>query len=165
VVHEIAREMRQLTDEYSKRLLIDEIYLPAERLMHYYGNNLDEVHLSFNFQLIDAAWNACDLVSLIARYEDALPPGNWPNWVLSNHDSPRIAARLGQKQARVAALLLLTLRGTPTVYYGDELGLDDAAIPRDRVRDPRELREPGLGRESQRTDAVGRLAKRRFHKE
>ena len=90
---------------------------------------------------------------LIAQYEDALPAGGWPNWVLSNHDRPRIATRLGQKQARVAALLLLTLRGTPTVYYGDELGLDDAAIPRDRVRDPRELREPGLGlgRDPQRT--------------
>jgi glycosidase len=96
--------------------------------MDYYGNNLDVVHLPFNFQLIDAAWNARDLVPLIARYEEALPAGGWPNWVLSNHDRPRIAARLGQKQARAAALLLLTLRGTPTVYYGDELGLDDAAI-------------------------------------
>jgi alpha-glucosidase len=144
-VHEIAREMRRLTDEYSERLLIGEIYLPLERVMDYYGNNLDEVHFPFNFQLIDAAWNARNLFSLIAQYEDALPAGGWPNWVLSNHDRPRIATRLGQKQARVAALLLLTLRGTPTVYYGDELGLDDAAIPRDRVRDPRELREPGLG--------------------
>jgi alpha-glucosidase len=152
-VHEIAREMRRLTDEYSERLLIGEIYLPVERVMDYYGSNLDEVHLPFNFQLIDAAWNARDLVSLIARYEDALPAGGWPNWVLSNHDRPRIAARLGQKQARIAVLLLLTLRGTPTVYYGDELGLDDAAIPHDRVRDPRELREPdlGLGRDPQRT--------------
>jgi alpha-glucosidase len=152
-VHEIAREMRRLTDEYSERLLIGEIYLPVERVMDYYGNNLNEVHLPFNFELIDAAWNARDLVSLITRYEDALPAGGWPNWVLSNHDRQRIAARLGQNQARVAALLLLTLRGTPTMYYGDELGLKDEAIPRDRVRDPRELREPGLGlgRDPQRT--------------
>ena len=87
------------------------------------------------FQLIDASWNARDLVSLIGRYEGAVPAGGWPNWVLSNHDRSRIAARLGQKQARVAALLLLTLRGTPTMYYGDELGLDDAEIPGDLVRD------------------------------
>ena len=144
-VHEIAREMRQLADEYGERLLIGEIYLPVERLMDYYGNNLEEVHLPFNFQLIDATWNARDLVSLIARYESALPAGGWPNWVLSNHDRSRIAARVGAKQARVAALLLLTLRGTPTMYYGDELGLDDAEIPGDLIQDPRELREPGLG--------------------
>jgi len=152
-VHEIAREMRRLTDRYGERLLIGEIYLPVERVMDYYGNNLDEMHLPFNFQLIDAAWNARDLISLISQYEDVLPAGGWPNWVLSNHDRPRIATRLGQKQARVAAVLLLTLRGTPTIYYGDELGLEDVAIPRDRVRDPRELREPGLGlgRDPQRT--------------
>ena len=145
--------MRQLTDEYGERLLIGEIYLPVERLMDYYGNTLKEVHLPLNFQLIDVSWNARDLVSLIARYEGALPAGGWPNWVMSNHDRSRVAARLGQKQARVAALLLLTLRGTPTVYYGDELGLDDAEIPGDLVRDPRELREPdlGLGRDPQRT--------------
>lgn len=152
-VHEVAREMRRLTDEYRERLLIGEIYLPIERLMDYYGNNLDEVHLPFNFQLIDTAWNARDLASLIARYEDALPAGGWPNWVLGNHDRPRIATRLGQKQAHIAAVLLLTLRGTPTMYYGDELGLHDVAIPHDLVRDPRELREPnlGLGRDPQRT--------------
>jgi glycosidase len=152
-VHAIAREMRRVTDQYGERLLIGEIYLPVERLMDYYGNNLDEVQLPFNFALIEAAWNTRDLAALIARYEAALPAGGWPNWVLGNHDRPRIAARLGREQARVAALLLLTLRGTPTMYYGDELGLNDAAIPRDRVRDPRELREPnlGLGRDPQRT--------------
>ncbi len=152
-VHEIAREMRQLTDEYGGRLLMGEIYLPVERLMDYYGNTLKEVHLPLNFQLIAASWNARHLVSLIARYEGALPAGGWPNWVLSNHDRSRVAARLGQKQARVAALLLLTLRGTPTMYYGDELGLDDVEIPGELVRDPRELREPdlGLGRDPQRT--------------
>jgi glycosidase len=152
-VHQVAREMRRLADKYGERLLIGEIYLPIERVMDYYGRDLDEVHLPFNFQLIDAPWNARDLASLIARYEDALPTGGWPNWVLSNHDRRRVATRLGQKQARVAAMLLLTLRGTPTLYYGDELGLDDVAMPRDRVRDPRELREPGLGlgRDPQRT--------------
>jgi glycosidase len=145
--------MRQLTDEYSERLLIGEIYLPVERLMNYYGKDLDEVHLPFNFQLIDAAWNARNLLSLISRYEQALPAAGWPNWVLGNHDRRRIAGRLGQDQARVAALLLLTLRGTPTMYYGDEVGLEDEAIPSNRVRDPRELREPGLGlgRDPQRT--------------
>jgi glycosidase len=111
------------------------------------------VHLPFNFQLVDAAWEARSLATLIANYEAALPPGGWPNWVLGNHDRPRVAAKHGQIQARVAAMLLLTLRGTPTLYYGDELGLSDVAIPPDQVQDPRGLHEPGLalGRDPVRT--------------
>lgn len=145
-VHAIAAEMRAIADSYpDDRVLIGEIYLPIERLIHYYGLAAPEVHLPFNFQLIDAPWHARQLARMIADYEAALPPGGWPNWVLGNHDRPRIATRVGAAQARVAAVLLLTLRGTPTLYYGDEIGLTDVAIPADRVQDPRELREPGLG--------------------
>jgi alpha-glucosidase len=144
-VFEIAAAMRALADSYGDRVLVGEIYLPIERLMAYYGKQGEGVHLPFNFQLIEADWNARALHRLIADYEAALPPDGWPNWVLGNHDRPRIATRVGEAQARVAAMLLLTLRGTPTLYYGDEIGLADVAIPADRVSDPRELREPGLG--------------------
>jgi alpha-glucosidase len=144
-VHDIAAEMRRIADSYGSRLLIGEIYLPLERLMHYYGRETAGVHLPFNFRLIDAPWHARGLASMIAEYEAALPAGAWPNWVLGNHDRPRLAARLGEAQARVAAMLLLTLRGTPTLYYGDELGIGLVDIPREQVQDPRELREPGLG--------------------
>jgi len=141
----IAAEMRALADSYGDKLLVGEIYLPVERLMAYYGKQGEGLHLPFNFQLIDAAWNAAALHRMVGDYEAALPPDGWPNWVLGNHDRPRIASRVGEAQARVAAMLLLTMRGTPTLYYGDELGLADVAIPADKVRDPRELREPGLG--------------------
>ncbi|MGH8535901.1 MAG: alpha-amylase family glycosyl hydrolase [Gammaproteobacteria bacterium] len=144
-VHAIAAEMRRIADSYGDRVLIGEIYLPLERLMHYYGRDTAGVHLPFNFQLIEARWHARGLATLIAEYEAALPPGGWPNWVLGNHDRPRIAARLDEAQARVAAMLLLTLRGTPTLYYGDELGIGRVDIPAAQVQDPRELREPGLG--------------------
>ncbi|UAK24763.1 alpha-amylase family glycosyl hydrolase [Sphingomonas nostoxanthinifaciens] len=144
-VFAIAAEMRALADSYGDKVLIGEIYLPVERLMAYYGKDGDGVHLPFNFQLIEAPWDARGLHRLIADYEAALPRGGWPNWVLGNHDRPRIASRVGYAQARVAAMLLLTLRGTPTIYQGDELGLADGVIPPDRVQDPRELREPGLG--------------------
>ena len=144
-VHDIAAEMRRIADEYGDRVLIGEIYLPVERLMHYYGQGEPGVHLPFNFQLIDAAWNARALAAQIAGYEAALPKGGWPNWVLGNHDRPRVATKRGPQQARVAAMLLLTLRGTPTLYYGDELGLADGDIPPALVQDPRELREPGIG--------------------
>jgi alpha-glucosidase len=145
-VHDIAAEMRAIADGYGERVLIGEIYLPVPKLMTYYGSEAaPEVHLPFNFQLIEAEWNAPSLARLIADYEAALPPGGWPNWVLGNHDRPRAATRFGAEQARVAAMLLLTLRGTPTIYYGDEIGMADVAIPADQVQDPRELREPGLG--------------------
>jgi alpha-glucosidase len=146
-VHDIAAEMRAIADGYpGDRVLIGEIYLPIPKLMTYYGSEArPEAHLPFNFQLIDAPWDAATLADAIADYEAALPPHGWPNWVLGNHDRPRIATRVGAAQARVAAMLLLTLRGTPTLYYGDEIGLTDVAIPADRVQDPRELREPGLG--------------------
>jgi alpha-glucosidase len=144
-VHEIAAEMRTLADGYGDRVLIGEIYLPVERLVRYYGVDAPGVHLPFNFQLIDAPWNARAIERMIADYEAALPEGAWPNWVLGNHDRPRVAAKLGEAQARVAAMLLLTLRGTPTLYYGDELGIGHVEIPDAKVQDPRELREPGLG--------------------
>jgi len=144
-VHAIAAEMRRIADSYGDRVLIGEVYLPLERLMHYYGRDAAGVHLPFNFQLVEAPWHARGLATMIAEYEDALPPGGWPNWVLGNHDRPRIAARLGDAQARVAAMLLLTLRGTPTIYYGDELGIGRVDIAPGQVQDPRELREPGLG--------------------
>jgi alpha-glucosidase len=88
---------------------------------------------------------------LIVEYEAALPVGGWPNWVLSNHDRPRIASRVGPDQARIAAMLLLTLRGTPTIYYGDEIAMQDVAIA--HVRDPLEKNVPGrgLGRDGCRT--------------
>ena len=157
-VHAIAADMRAVADRYGasgrgERVLIGEIYLPVERLLHYYGRERPEVHLPLNFQLIDAPWQARSLATLIADYEAALPPGAWPNWVLGNHDRSRVAAKRGQAQARIAAMLLLTLRGTPTLYYGDELGLSDVAISPAEIQDPRELREPGLalGRDPVRT--------------
>ncbi|HEU5072830.1 MAG TPA: alpha-amylase family glycosyl hydrolase [Polyangiaceae bacterium] len=113
--------------------------------MHYYGMDLSGLHLPFNFQLIHAKWEARVLSAIVREYEQALPPGAWPNWVLGNHDRSRIASRVGPRQARVAAMLLLSLRGTPTLYYGDELGMQDVLIPADQVRDPWEKNVPGLG--------------------
>ncbi len=122
-VHDLIRELRGVIDEFPERLLIGEIYLPLDRLVTYYGRELAGVHLPFNFSLLETPWNARAVSQLIDRYESLLPKGAWPNWVLGNHDRPRVASRIGQAQARVAAMLLLTLRGTPTLYYGDEIGL------------------------------------------
>ena len=144
-VHDVIAEMRRVLSRYGDRVLIGEIYLPLERLVTYYGKYLSGAHLPFNFQLIQTSWNAPAISCLIEDYEKLLPAGGWPNWVLGNHDQPRVAARIGQAQARVAAMLLLTLRGTPTMFYGDEIGLGQVAIPADAVQDPWEKNEPGLG--------------------
>ena len=138
-------ELRAVVDEFDDRLLIGEIYLPLERLVAYYGIDLSGAHLPFNFALLSAPWHARALAELIDRYEAVLPQGAWPNWVLGNHDRPRVASRVGAAQARVAAMLLLTLRGTPTIYYGDEIGLRQLPIAPDQVRDPFEKNVPGVG--------------------
>jgi alpha-glucosidase len=144
-VHDIVRSMRDTLNHYGERLLIGEIYLPVEQLVTYYGHDGDGANMPFNFALITAPWNASGIAAYIRDYERALPAGAWPNWVLGNHDNPRVATRIGQERARAAAVLLLTLRGTPTIYYGDELGMLDGVIPSNAIQDPAELRQPGIG--------------------
>ena len=126
---------------YDERVLIGEIYLPIERLVDLLrqGSRAARICRSIS-SCIQTAWNARGDRKLVTDYEAALPPGGWPNWVLGNHDQPRIAARVGAAQARVAAMLLLTLRGTPTMYYGDELGIGSGD-------DPAEARAGPMGKE------------------
>lgn len=151
LVHDIIAEMRKLMDGYGDKLLIGEIYLPLNKLVTYYGKENKGVHLPFNFQLIRVDWHAESIYALVNEYEGSLPPGGWPNWVLGNHDKERILSRVGEKQARLAAVLLLTLRGTPTMYYGDEIGMHDIEIPPERIQDPKEYTMPGYSRDPQRT--------------
>lgn len=154
-VHEVIAEMRREVDAYGaeNRLLIGELYLPIHRLVRYYGEGNTGIQLPANFHLISTTWDADQIAQLITEYEAALPLDSWPNWVLGNHDRSRLASRLGEAQARVAAMLLLTLRGTPTLYYGDELGMRDTDIPPEKIQDPLEerLRGQGLGRDPERT--------------
>jgi len=145
-VHDYIAEMRAVIDEKPGRVLIGETYLPFDRLALYYGKaGQAGVHLPFNFHLITTPFTPRAIATLIADYEHSLPPGAWPNWVLGNHDRSRIASRVGLQRARLAAMLLLSLRGTPTHYYGDELGLSDVPIPPALVQDPWEKNVPGLG--------------------
>jgi alpha-glucosidase len=144
-IHGYIKTMREVADGYPHRVMIGEAYLPIDRLMAYYGADLTGFHLPFNFHLISTAWQPEPIARLIETYEAALPPGGWPNWVLGNHDRSRVASRVGSAQARVAAMLLLTLRGTPTIYQGEEIGMSDVPIPADHVQDPFELNVPGFG--------------------
>nr|BBH86282.1 alpha-amylase [Thermosporothrix sp. COM3] len=151
-IHALVQKMRSVLDEFGDRVMIGEIYLPVPRLMSYYGEQLDEAHLPFNFQLVTLpTWEASIIRKTIDDYEAALPAGAWPNWVLGNHDKPRIAARVGREQARIAQMLLLTLRGTPTCYYGDELGMQHVPIPPELMHDPQGKENPLYSRDPERT--------------
>jgi alpha-glucosidase len=148
---ELAAHIRKVVDEFDDRVLLAELVLPLEQAVAYYGPDGRGIQVPFNFELLTAAWEARGIAGYVDRYLAALPPGGWPNWVLGNHDVSRVASRVGPAQARVAAMLLLTLPGTPVLYQGDELGLADVPIPPDQVRDPITNRIPGRGRDPERT--------------
>jgi alpha-glucosidase len=151
-LHRVLRDVRHVLDEYSSaehpRMSIGEIHIydPVE-LCRYYGESLDELHLPFFFGLLNTPWSAAAIRQAVDAYEAALPAGAWPNYVVGNHDEPRIATRVGEAGARLAMLLLLTLRGTPTLYNGDELGLPDVPVPPERVQDPLGKVYPQLSRD------------------
>ena len=111
-----------------------------------------ERHLVFDWELVIAAWTAPALREALARREAAFGPDRWPTVVLSNHDQPRHASRLAASigsddqdaVAKAAAVLSLTVRGTPFLYYGEELGLGDVDVPPDERIDLAATRtEPG----------------------
>ncbi len=145
-IHPILHRMRQVVEAYGEKILVGEIYLPPERLVTYYGSaEKPELHLPHNFELLFTPWRAETVAATVERLAGLVPPGRWPAWVLGNHDRPRLASRVAPDQARVAAMLLLTLRGTPTIYNGDEIGMENVPIPQEQSQDPWEKNTPGLG--------------------
>ncbi len=155
--HPFAREvfgrLRALLDAYQpERFAVGEIHeFDLEKWAAYYGTALDELHMPFNFSLVWAPWEAAAFRRRVDAVEAALPEGAWPNHVLGNHDETRLVGRYGAAAARGAAMLLLTLRGTPTLYYGDELGMPQVDVPQDQVQDPWGIQVPGMGRDGCRT--------------
>ena len=145
-IHQFNKKLRAHVDARGDILLIAELYKPLELIIRHHGNG-DEFHLPLNSSLmsVDLIWEAASIRQIADRYEVLLPSHAWPNWSLGNHDKHRIATRLGSQQARIAMMLLLTLRGTPTIYYGDELGMEDGWIPPEHVQDPWEIKAPGIG--------------------
>ncbi len=158
--HPLYRRIRRLLDSYSRdgsdRIALGEIHLYEwpEWTRHwaaYYGEQQDELHLPLNFTLVGLRWQADAFRAAVDEIEAVLPAGAWPNLALGSHDESRIATRIGREQAKVAIMLLLSLRGTPILYYGDELGMEDVAVPVDCARDPFGLLDPALGRDPERT--------------
>ncbi len=144
-VHVVLRDWRELANQYDPpRLLLGETSVDElEPLAMFYGNGDDELQLGFNFPFLETAFDAHELRDIVERTEALLPAPAWPVWTGSNHDVSRLATRWAEgdpAKARLALLMLLTLRGTPVLYQGDELGLQDAPISKDQLLDPVGLR-------------------------
>ncbi len=152
-VHGVYQDLRKILDAYyPPRYSVGEIHIADwKEWATYYGQNDDELHMPFNFALLVAPWKAAALRKVVEMVEKVTPPWGWPNYVLGNHDEPRLAGRYGQLKARQAAMLLLTLRGTPTLYNGDEFGQVNVPIPLEEQKDPWGKRVPGTGRDQNRT--------------
>jgi len=160
-VHEVVRGIRQVIDEFPGRLVVGEVSGTAAEVARFYGDEtLDGLHLAFDFQLISerepihTRWDARAIRRIVRSAEAALPAGAGPCWALGNHDQSRFVSRhnsdgLGHERARAAATLLLGLRGVPFIYYGEELGMSDVAIPEARLQDPARFR--AIGRDPERT--------------
>jgi len=131
-------EFRSLIDSYSQRYMVGETFLNgAEKAAGYCGS--DKLHAAFNFEFLRSRWHPKAFLGAIQHWENGLPPDVHPNYVLNNHDVPRSASRYGRgendERLKMAATLLLTLRGTPFMYYGEEIGMRDIHVARHQIRD------------------------------
>ena len=140
-IHNITREWKEVIDEYSEkghspRLLIGEVYDDIDTVMKYYGENGNEFNFPFNFFLLENTnWTGNAVACIVAQWMNKMPFGGKANWVLGNHDNPRIASKAGVFLARALNVLLLTLPGAATTYYGEEILMTDVNVTSDKQRD------------------------------
>ncbi|MBU1011548.1 MAG: alpha-glucosidase, partial [Bacteroidetes bacterium] len=141
----IVRALRQILDQYDQRMLVGEIYTPPpgdnKIVNDYLSNGEDALNLAFNFSLIFRYWSSKRYARYIREVESSIPEKAWPCHVLSNHDLLRSYNRFGMgmhkaDKAKILAVLLLTLRGTPFIYYGEEIGMQNQKIKRKHISDP-----------------------------
>jgi alpha-glucosidase len=157
-VHDVLRRWRRVVDSYGPgRMLVGETWVfGLDQLVAFYGTGSDELDLGFNFPFAFAALDAEELGALVEATEAALPRDSWPVWFASNHDLGRFPTRWcagDEARIRCALVLLMSLRGTAFLYYGDEIGMPQVPVPRERLRDPVGIRRwpEGRGRDPSRT--------------
>jgi alpha-glucosidase len=129
-IHERLRAIRRVADAFGDRMLAGEVLpMDVRRIVRYVAGE-DQLHMAHNFVFVEQPWDASGFRASIDAFAAHAEPTTWPAWFLSNHDYPRVASRFddhgqGAARARAVALLLYTLRGTPFVFQGEELGLPD----------------------------------------
>lgn len=143
-VCEVLTEFRKILDEYPDKTSVGEIYSPPpgdpDLTAKFQGNGSDMLHMAFDFSTFFARWDALKYTEIISNYYRALPKDGWPCFVFSNHDLGRSTNRwmfsiYKQERAKIRAMLLLTLKGTPFIYYGDEIGMENVNISRSQIHD------------------------------
>ncbi len=153
-VHDILRRWRSIADSYDHQpILLGETWVPdLTTLMRFYGDGTDELHMALSVPFIFAELGS-EIGVIVEQEEAVIPKEAWPTWTGSNHDAGRFATRWcdgDDRKIRAALVMLLTLRGTPVLYYGDEIGMSEVAVTRDRIRDPVGIRgwpdDPGRDR-------------------
>ena len=143
--HDVLKDFRKLLDSYPERMSVGEVFSPppgdARLSSEFIGNGKDQLDMAFDFSLMYVKWNAKAFYKKISTWLELVPADGWPCHVLSNHDQSRQASRFYKKKytddrCRILAVLLLTLKGTPFIYYGEEIGMRDGKISRSKLRDP-----------------------------
>ena len=135
----VIKDIRAILDSYSERYVVGETFLATtEAAAEYCG--AEKLHANFDFNFLQCKWDPKQFLDVIIKWESLLSTKAWPNYVLNNHDVPRSATRYGRgendERLKVAAAMLLTLRGTPYMYYGEEIGMRDLKLRRDEIQDP-----------------------------
>ena len=150
-VYDVLRAMRGVLDAHGDTYAIGEVpsrFTVAE-LAAYCAP--DALHMGFNFKPFYLPFTAESLRAHLDDYDRALPPTVQPNYVLGNHDIDRIADRIGGHNLRLAAMLLLTVRGTPYIYYGEEIGMHNVVVPPEDAQDPFGKNPGGRNRDLERS--------------
>ncbi|XP_075931876.1 amino acid transporter heavy chain SLC3A1 [Anarhichas minor] len=160
-LHDLLRDWRAEMDVYSRepgryRFMVSESYdyHEVDKTMMYYGTPLvKESDFPFNFHLLDLPQNTSGswVKHLVQLWMANMPRGQWPNWLVGNHDKPRIASSAGQTYIRVINMLLLTLPGTPTTYYGEEIGMENINVTDSQTQDPAGKYNASASRDPQRS--------------
>lgn len=160
-LHDLLREWRAAMDIYSRepgryRFMVTESYdyHEVEKTMMYYSTPLvKESDFPFNFYLLDLPQNTSGLWAqhLVELWMANMPKGQWANWVIGNHDKPRIGTSVGQTYVRAINMMLLTLPGTPTTYYGEEIGMENINVTQDQIQDPAGKYNASASRDPQRS--------------
>ncbi len=135
--------LRAVVDEFPDRVFAGEVQGSLGRIGHFYEGKRPRFHLPLNYVLLTTSWSTLPLQAAIEAYKNVIPEGAWPNWVSGGHDKKRITGSIGQAQARILAVLLMTLKGTPFLFAGDELGMDRVDMPLDCQKDPFGKQLPG----------------------
>ena len=135
VVHEI----RAILDRYPERYAVGETFMTTMETAAYYSGE-GKLHATFDFSFLWNKWDPGSFLKSIQKWESAISADSWPNYVLNNHDNKRSATRFkapeDDERLKVAAGMLLTLRGTPFLYAGEEIGMRDIKVKRSEIQDP-----------------------------